>query len=73
MQLLKEKAPVKDFEEQFPVTRNTAASKIRHFVAMVTPMSLQPLIITKFHLYLIQLRCQFFQIFVYGNVAYAQT
>ena len=31
------------------------------------------LIITKFHLYLIQLWCQFFQIFVYGDVVYAQT
>ena len=31
------------------------------------------LIITNFHLYLIQLWCQFFQIFVYGDVVYAQT
>ena len=30
------------------------------------------LIITKFHLYLIQLWCQFVQIFVYGDVIYAQ-
>ena len=29
------------------------------------------LIITNFHLYLIQLWCQFFQIFVYGDVVYA--
>ena len=31
------------------------------------------LIITNFHLYLIQLWWQFFQMFVYGNVVYAQT
>ena len=31
------------------------------------------LIITNFLLYLIQLWCQFFQIFVYGDVVYAQT
>ena len=31
------------------------------------------LIITNFHLYLIHLWCQFFQIFVYGDVVYAQT
>ena len=30
-------------------------------------------IITDFHLYLIQLWCQFFQIFAHGNVVYAQT
>ena len=31
------------------------------------------LIITNCHLYLMQLWCQFFQIFVYGDVVYAQT
>ena len=31
------------------------------------------LIMTNFHLYLIQLWWQFFQMFVYGNVVYAQT
>ena len=31
------------------------------------------LIITKVHLYLMQLRWQFFQVFVYGDVVYAQT
>ena len=31
------------------------------------------LIVTNFHLYLIHLWCQFFQIFVYGDVVYAQT
>ena len=31
------------------------------------------LIITNFHLYLVQLWWQFFQIFVYGDVVYAQT
>ena len=32
-----------------------------------------PLITTNFHLYLIQLWWQFFQMFVYGDVVYAQT
>ena len=31
------------------------------------------MIITNFYLYLIQLWCQFFQNFVYGDVVYAQT
>ena len=31
------------------------------------------LIMTNFHLYLIQLLWQFFQMFVYGDVVYAQT
>ena len=31
------------------------------------------LIMTNFHLYLIQLWWQFFQMFVYGDVVYAQT
>ena len=31
------------------------------------------LIITNFHLYLIQLWCQFFQILVYGDAVYAQS
>ena len=31
------------------------------------------LIITKFHLYLRQLWCQFYQICAYGDVVYAQT
>ena len=52
-------------EEQFSVPRNTAASKIGN--------SLISLLITIFHLYLLQLWWQFFQIFVYGDVVYAQT
>ena len=40
---------------------------------MTTPMSLHGLIIAIFHLYLIQLKWQFFQIFVYDDVVYAQT
>ena len=31
------------------------------------------LIITNFHIYLIQLGWQFFQIFLYGDIVYAQT
>ena len=50
--LSEEKAPV----SWFPVPRNTAASKIGNSVIL--------LLITNFHLYLIQLRWQFFQIFM---------
>ena len=42
-----------------------------HFVAMTTPISLQPWWWQIF--ILIQLWSQFFQMFVYGNVVYAQT
>ena len=42
-----------------------------HFVAMTTPMSLQPWWWQIF--ILIQLWSQFFQMFVYGDVVYAQT
>ena len=63
------------FEEQFPVQRNTLASKIdklwHYFIAITTLIT--TLIITNFHLYLIQLWWQFFQNFVYGDVVYAQT
>ena len=45
-----------------------------HFVAMTTLMSLiVTLIMTNFHFHLIQLWWQFFQMFVYGDVVYAQT
>ena len=53
-------------EEQFPVPRNTSVSKIGNGV-------IATLIITNFHLYLIQPWWQFFQNFVYGDVVYAQT
>ena len=56
-------------EEQFPVLRNTAKSK-----KVKAPLHcydnsnvIATLIITNFHLYLIQLWWQFFQIFVYGD------
>ena len=63
------------FEEQFPVPRYTAASKIgkASFRCYDNSDAVATLIITNFHLYLIQLWWQFFQIFVYGNVVYAQT
>ena len=64
-------------EEQFPVPRNTAASEIGNSVIsllwQLRPDVIATLIITNFHLYLIQLWWQFFQIFVYGDVVYAQT
>ena len=63
------------FEEQFPAQRNTLVSKIdklwHYFIAITTLIT--TLIITNFHLYLIQLWWQFFQNFVYGDVVYAQT
>ena len=53
------------FEEQLPVQRNTPASKIdklwRYLIAITTLIT--TLIITNFHLYLIQLWWQFFQYF----------
>ena len=55
--------------------RNTAASKkVRaSFHCYDNSDVIANLIMTNFHLYLIQLRWQFFQIFVYGNVVYART
>ena len=49
------------FEEQFPVPRNTAASKIANNCG------------PDHNKFLIQLWWQFFTIFVYGDVVYAQT
>ena len=53
------------FEEQFPAQRNTPVSKIdklwHYFIAITTLIT--TLIITNFHLYLIQLWWQFFQYF----------
>ena len=64
-----------DLKQQFPVTRYTAASKMLIASSRCYDNSdvVATLIITNFHLYLIQLWCQFFQIFVYGDVVYAQT
>ena len=69
----REKLPQTILEEQFPVPRNTAASRIGNGV-ISTPISLQPCI-TNFHLHLIQLWWQLFQIFVLndGDLVYAQT
>ena len=62
-------------EEQFPVLRNTAKSKKvkAAFRCYDNSNVIATLIITNFHLYLIQLCWQFFQIFVYGNLVYAKT
>ena len=64
-------------EEQFPVPRNTAACEIGNSVIsllwQLRSDVIATLIITNFHLYLIQLWWQFFHIFVYGDVNYAQT
>ena len=62
-------------EEQFPAPRNTAASKIGNasFRCYDNSDVIVTLIITNFHLYIIQQWCQFFKIFVYGDVVYAQT
>ena len=50
-----------------PLTREPRYILIKSFDAVAT------LIITNFHLYLTQLWWQFFQNFVYGDVANAQT
>ena len=67
-------------EKQFSVPKNTAASKIGNGVINGDSYYdnsdvIATLIITNFHLCLIQLCWQFFQIFVYGDVVYnyAQT
>ena len=54
---------------------NTAASKICNGVISCYDNSdvIATLIITNFHLYLIQLLWQLFQIFVYDDAVYAQT
>ena len=67
------KLPWTILEEQFPVPRYTAASKIGNGVISISLRCHCNLIITSFHLYLIQLCWPFFQIFVCSNVVYAQT
>ena len=71
---MEEKAPVNDLEEQLPVPRYTAASTIGNSVISCYDNSdvVATLIITNFHLYLIQLWWQYFQNFVFGDVVYAQ-
>ena len=61
-------------EEQFPLLRNTAKSKKvkAAFCCCDNSNVIATLIIKNFHLYLIQLWWQFFQIFVYGDLVYAQ-
>ena len=62
-------------EEQFPVCGEIAASVISEasFRSYDNSDVIATLIILNFHLYLIQLWWQFFQIIVYGDVVYAQT
>ena len=63
-------------EEQFPVPRNTAANKIGKSVSFRCYDNsdvIVTVIITNFHLYLIQRWRQSFQIFVNSDVVYAQT
>ena len=70
----RKKLPWMIFEEQFPVPRYTAASKIGNSVISLlwqlrcrcNPDH------NNFHLHLIQLWWQFFQNFVYGDIVYAQ-
>ena len=54
---MEEKAPVNDLKQQFPVTRYTAASKMLIASSRCYDNSdvVATLIITNFHLYLIQL------------------
>ena len=62
-------------EEQLPVLRNTAKSKKvkASFCCYDNSNVTATLVIINFHLYLIQVCWQFFQIFVYGDLVYAQT
>ena len=71
----RKKLPWMILEEQFPGPRNTSVSKIGNSVIRCYDNSdvIATLIITNFNLYLIQLWCQFLQIFAYGDVVYAQT
>ena len=73
----RKKLPQTILEQQFPVPRNTAASEIALLLSIARCYDNSDVIatlnITNFHLYRIQLWWQFFQIFVYGDVVYAQT
>ena len=67
--LLQGKAPPNDFGRTVPSAEKYCCRQNRewrHFVAMSTPISLQPCI-TNFHLHLIQLWWQLFQIFVLND------
>lgn len=61
------------FEHKGP--RNTTASKIGYGVILLYDNAdvIETLVITSFHLYLIQLLWSLFQIFVNGSVVYAET
>ena len=70
----KKKLPWTILEEQFLVPRYTAAvKKNRSFRCYDNSDAVATLIITNFHLLLVQLWWKFFQNFVYGDVVYAQT
>ena len=58
---------------RFSVPRNATASKMVLFCSYNNSDVFALLIITNFHLYLIQLWWSFFQIFVNGDVLNAQT
>ena len=65
----REKLPPNDFGRTVPSAKKYCCRQNRewrHFVAMSTPISLQPCI-TNFHLHLIQLWWQLFQIFVLND------
>ena len=72
--VLEKKAPVNDFV-RFQMPRIIAEVKqvMASFRCYDNSDVIATLIITNFHLYLIQLWWQFFQMFVYGDVVYAQT
>ena len=71
----RKKLPWTILEEQFPVPRYNAASNIGNtsFRCYDNSDAVASLIISNFHLHLIQLWWQFFQNFVYGDVVDAQT
>ena len=72
---MEEKAPVKDFRKPFPVSRNTAVSKIGNDVISLLWGSdvIATLIIKKISSLFYKAVVVIVQIFAYGNVVYVQT
>ena len=72
---MEEKALVKDFRKPFPVSRNTAASKIGNDVISLLWGSevIATVIIKKISSLFYKAVVVIVQMFAYGNVVYAQT
>ena len=71
---MKEKAPVKDFRKPFPMSRNTAASKIGNdVISLLWGSDVIATLIIKNVIFVYKAVVVIVQIFAYGNVVYAQT